>query len=181
MVGLGITMEDMDEMIKMLASAPEEQRRAMVRQRMDMFLSMPEENRVQAMRAMLLSIGKLSPEARKRLIKTRTEVVAGYDNDQRKQLLLSRMKSGMELPREVDTADMQAIEQVLPELPEDLRTNFIGTRQELMKAMGVSTATPAPQSGGRPVHHGQPMKLKGVFQKRFVCETCGFVQPVVRG
>lgn len=171
-------MEDMDEMIKMLANAPEEQRRAMVRQRMDMFLSMPEENRGQAMRGMLLSIGKLSPDARTRLIRTRTEVVAGYPDAERKQLLQSRMKAGMGLPRDVDAADMQTIERVLPELPESLRSNFIKSRQELMKAMGVSMPTPAPASGGPPVHHGRPMELRGLFRKRYVCDQCGAVQPV---
>ncbi len=174
-------MEDMDQMVRMLANAPEEQRRAMVRQRMDMFLSMPEENRVLGMRGMLLSIGKLPADAKTRLIKTRTEVVAAYPDAERKQLLQARMKAGMGLPREVDTADMQAIEQVLPQLPEDLRKNFMGTKQELMKAMGVSMPPPVPAAGGQPVHHGQPMKLQGIFRKRYVCETCGFVQPATRG
>lgn len=174
-------MEDMDEMIKMLANAPDEQRRAMVRQRMDMFLSMPEENRIQGMRGMLLSIGKLSSDAKRRLIRTRTEVVAGYPDEQREQLLLARMKAGMGLPKDVDTADLQTIEQVLPELPDDLRTSFVRTKQELMKAMGISMPTPTPAGGGPPVHHGQPMKLQGFFRKRYVCETCGFAQPVTRG
>ncbi len=173
-------MEDMDEMIKMLANAPEEQRRAMVRQRMDMFLSMPEENRVQGMRGMLLSIGKLSPDAKTRLIKTRTEVVASYPDPERKQLLQARMKAGMGLPKDVDTADMQAIERVLPQLPENLRANFVRTKQEFMKAMGVSMPSPA-AAGGPPIHHGQPMELQGFFRKRYVCEICGAVQPATRG
>ncbi len=173
-------MDDMDEMIKMLANAPEEQRRAMVRQRMDMFLSMPEENRVQGMRGMLLSIGKLSPDAKARLIKTRTEVVASYADAERKLLLQTRMKAGMGLPKDVDTADMQTLEKVLPSLPENLRTNFLKTKQELMKAMGVSMPSPAPPRGGPPVHHGRPMELRGIFRKRYVCETCGAVQSVTR-
>ncbi len=170
-------MEDMDEMIKMLANAPEEQRRAMVRQRMDMFLSMPEENRVQGMRGMLLSIGKLSTDAKTRLIKTRTEVVASYPDEPRKQLLQARMKAGMGLPKDVDSADMQTIERVLPELPENLRANFMKTRQELMKGMGVSMPAPAAPGGGPPVHHGRPMQLRGVFRKRYVCDQCGAEQP----
>ncbi len=169
-------MEDMDEMIKMLANAPEEQRRAMVRQRMEMFLSMPEENRVQGMRGMLLSIGKLGPEARTRLIRTRTEVVASYPEAERKQLLQARMKAGMGLPKDVDTADMQTIERVLPDLPENLRTNFMKTKQDLMKTMGVSMPAPA-AAGGPPVHHGRPMELRGFFRKRYVCNQCGAVQP----
>ncbi len=170
-------MEDMDEMIKMLANAPEEQRRAMVRQRMDMFLSMPEENRVQGMRGMLLSIGKLSPDAKTRLIKTRTEVVASYPDPERKHLLQARMKAGMGLPKDVDTADMQAIERVLQDLPENLRSNFMKTRQELMKAMGVTKPVPAVASVGPPTHHGRPMELRGFFRKRYVCDQCGAEQP----
>ncbi len=171
-------MEDMDAMVKMLANAPEEQRRAMVRQRMDMFLSMPDENRVQGMRGMLLSIGKLSTDAKTRLIKTRTEVVASYPDAERKILLQSRMKAGMGLPKDVDTADMQTLERVLPELPENLRSNFLKTKQELMKAMGVSMPAPAPASGGVPVHHGRPMQLRGFFRKRYVCDQCGAELPV---
>lgn len=173
-------MEDMDEMIRMLANAPEEQRRAMVRQRMDMFLSMPEENRVQGMQGMLLSIGKLSPDAKTRLIKTRTEVVASYPYEERKQLLQARMKAGMGLPKDVDTADMRAIERVLPQLQENLRANFVKTKQELMKAMGVSMPASA-GAGGPPVHHGRPMELRGFFRKRYVCDACGAVQPAREG
>lgn len=169
-------MEDMDAMVKMLANAPEEQRRAMVRQRMDMFLSMPEDNRVQGMRGMILSIGKLAPDEKTRLIKTRTEVVAAYPDEQRKLLLQSRMKAGMGIPKDVDMADMQTVERVLPELSESLRTNFMKTRQELMKAMGVSMPSAA-SAGGPPVHHGRPMALRGFFQKRYVCDQCGAVQP----
>lgn len=170
-------MEDMDAMVKMLANAPEEQQQAMVRQRMDMFLSMPEENRVQAMRGMLLSIGKLSSEEKTGLIRTRTAVIASYPDAERTQLLSARMKAGMGLPKDVDVSDMQTIERVLPELSEDLRKNFMKTKQELMKAMGVSMPTPAPAEGGVPIHHGRPMELRGVFRKRFVCAECGAVQP----
>lgn len=169
-------MEDMDAMVKMLANAPEEQRRMMVRQRMDMFLSMPEENRVQGMRGMLMSIGKLSSDERTRLIKTRTEVVASYPDDQRAQLLQARMKAGMGLPKDVDTADMQTIERVLPELPENLRSSFMRTRQELMKAMGGAMPMGAAM-GGPPTHHGRPMALRGVFRKKYVCSECGHTEP----
>lgn len=129
---------------------------------------------------MLLSIGKLSPDAKTRLIKTRTEIVASYPDPERKQLLQARMKAGMGLPKDVDTADMQTIERVLPQLPENLRANFVNTKQELMKAMGVSMPSPA-AGGGPPVHHGRPMELRGFFRKRYVCDVCGAVQPAPRG
>lgn len=168
-------MEDMDQMVKMLANAPEEQRRAMVRQRMDMFLSMPEPNRVQGMQGMIQSIGKLSADERTRLIKTRTEIVASYPDAERKLLLQSRMKAGMGLPKELDATDMQTTERALPGLSEDLRSNFMKTKQELMKAMGVSMPQAAP--GGAPVHHGRPMALRGFFRKRYECSECGAIQP----
>lgn len=170
-------MEDMDGMIKMLANAPEEQRRVMVRQRMDMFVSMPEENRIQGMRGMLLSIGKLSPAEKRRVIKTRTEVVASYPDEERKVLLQSRMKAGMGIPKDVDVSDMQTIEQVLPDLPQDLRSNFMKTKQELMQGMGVSTPSLASAAGGPPVHHGQRMQLRGIFRKRYECGVCGATHP----
>ena len=171
-------MEDMDQMVKMLANAPEEQRRVMVKQRMDMFLSMPEDNRIQGMKGMLASIGKLNAEEKRRLIKTRTEVVASYPEEQRKTLLVSRVKAGMQLPRDVDAADMSTIQAVLPELPENLRSNFMATQQALMKSMGISTPAPAPASrGGVPVHHDRPMELRGFFQKRYECSVCGHTQP----
>ncbi len=169
-------MEEMDQMVKMLANAPEEQRRAMVKQRMDMFLSMPEENRIQGMRGMLSSIGKLNAEEKKRIIKTRTEIVASYPDEQRKTLLVSRMKAGMQLPKDVDESDMKTIKEVLPELPENLRANFMATQQDLMKSMGVSAPAP-PSASGIPTHHNRPMEKRGVFAKRWVCGTCGYTQP----
>jgi hypothetical protein len=175
----------MDAIVKMLAEAPEEQRRAMVRQRMDMFLSMPEENRVQGMRGMLLSISKLSPDAKERFIKTRTEVIANYPDAERKQLLQSRMKAGMGLPKEVDSGDMQMLERVLPGLPENLRSNFMKTKEDLMKAMGGAApmggmATGDIATGGPPSHHGRPMEVHGVLRKRYVCSQCGAEAPFER-
>ncbi len=167
-------------MVKMLADAPEDQRRAMVRQRMDMFLSMPEENRVQGMRGMLLSISKLSPDAKERFIKTRTEVVAGYPDAQRKQLLQSRMKAGMGLPKEIDTVDMQMLERVLPGLPENLRSNFMKTKEELMKATGGAMPMGGMAAGGPPSHHGRPMDVRGVLRKRYVCSECGAEAPFAK-
>ncbi len=168
-------MEEMDQMVKMLANAPEEQRRAMVKQRMEMFLSMPEDNRIQGMKGMVSSIGKLNADEKRRLIKTRTEVVASYPDEPRKVLLVSRMKAGMQLPKDVDESDMKTIKEVLPELPENLRANFMATQQDLMKSMGVSM--PAPAAVGTPVHHGRPMEKRGFFSKRYVCSVCGLAQP----
>lgn len=170
-------MDDMDQMVKMLATAPEEQRRAMVRQRLEMFLSMPAEKRVEGMRGMLRSIGKLSPTEKTRLIKTRTEIVASLPPAERRELLQARIKAGMGLPKDVDEADMKTIEAVLPELPAELRNNFLTTRQELMKARGVSIPS-APPAGGPPSHHGRPMSLQGFFRKRYVCEVCGTIEPL---
>lgn len=126
-------MEDLEQMVKMLANAPEDQRKAMLQQRIDMFLGMPEEMRVNAMMGMVSSIAKLSPEESRRLIRTRTAVVAAYTDEQRTVLLSSRMKAGAQLPPEVHMKDMETVEAIVPELPANLRANITKTLQELKK------------------------------------------------
>lgn len=125
--------EDMDQIVRMLAGLPENERKGMIQQRMEMFLNMPEEMRINGMKGMVSSINKLSPEESRRVILTRTSVVAAYPDEQRKILLASRMKAGAQLPHEVHTADMKTMEAIMPELSPELRANFMKTQQELMK------------------------------------------------
>lgn len=171
-------MEDMSAMVKMLAGAPEEQRRQMLAQRIEMFGSMPENQRVQGMVGMMTAINRLNPVEQRTVIKTRTAIVAGLPESKRKVILQSRMKAAMQVPKAVNDADMQVIQSVLPELPADLRQNFTGTQQEVMKAMGGGAMPGAgPARGGVPTHHDRPMALKGVFRKKYVCSVCGYTRP----
>lgn len=52
-------MNEMDDMIKMLADAPEEQRKSMLTQRLKMIVGQPDEQRVKSIAGLVSSISKL--------------------------------------------------------------------------------------------------------------------------
>lgn len=167
----------MEDMIKMLAQAPPEQRTAMMKERMQMFLEMQEEKRVEAIAGLVKALGDLKPAQREELIKGRTMLMASFPEKERTQLAAARMKAGQKLPKAVHESDMQITQKVAMELPDDLKKNFAQTMEKLQKEMGATMPAPAAKAGGPPTHHDRPMVRKGVFQKNWVCQVCGYKVP----
>lgn len=132
----GMSMEggSMDDMVRMLATVSEDQRKTMMKGRIQMFLSMPEEQRQLAIRGMLTALNKLPSDQKKHMIRTRTEIIGELAEDQRRTIMKSRMATMRNL-REIDMADMQAVEQVMMEVPEGPRMAFMRTMKELKESM----------------------------------------------
>jgi hypothetical protein len=127
-------------MMRLLADAPADQRKMMVKSRIEMFLSSDETHRRAGMKDMVLALSRLSPDQRKRLVSTRSLVIAELPPDKRDTVMASRVALAMELPAEVHKADMQAVMETLPEIPENLRQSFVDSMKKAMEAAGV----PAP-------------------------------------
>ncbi len=131
----GMAMEgSMDDMVRMLANAPEAERKSMVRSRLQMFLGMPENQRQMAIKGMITSLHKLPPDQKRRMLKTRTEVIGELSEDQRRTIMKSRMM-GMNDNQDINMADMQATEQVMAEVPDGPRMAFMRTMKELKESM----------------------------------------------
>lgn len=135
MGGKGMAMEgSMDDMVRMLASAPEGERKTMVKSRLQMFLGMPEEQRQMGIKGMITALHKLPPDQKRRMLKTRTEVIGEFAEEQRRTIMKSRMMAMKDLP-DVNMTDMQGTEQVMMEVPEGPRMAFMRTMQELKESM----------------------------------------------
>ncbi|MHA2280435.1 MAG: hypothetical protein ACXAC5_06260 [Promethearchaeota archaeon] len=52
-------MSDIEDMVKMLADAPEEQRKKMITERLKMIASQPEDQRIKAVAGIVLAVSKL--------------------------------------------------------------------------------------------------------------------------
>lgn len=141
----------MEDMMRMLADAPEEQRKAMMKSRLEMVAAMPEDQRLGAMSEMISAIAKFSDEKRKKMISTRNRIVAEFPASTRDTIMQARVKLAMKLPKDVNEKDMMTMMQTLSELPDDLKMNFMSSMKHQFEEAGMSMpsmpgmAMPAPQ------------------------------------
>lgn len=128
----------MEDMMRMLADAPEEQRKNMMKSRLEMVAAMPEDQRLNAMSEMISAIAKFSEDKRKKMIASRNRIIAEFQPATRDSIMKARVKLAMKLPKEVNETDMMTMMQLLPELPEDLRMTFMNSMKHHMEEAGMS-------------------------------------------
>lgn len=170
----------LEDMMKMLGKAPAKERKAMVQQRLEMFLEMPDQKRIESIKELITALSKLPDKQRKAVIQTRTEVMASFPTEQRAKLFKSRMMAGQQVPPEIHETDMKITEESVPKLSANLRKNFMETKEALMKAMPAmapAAKMAPPAKPGIPTHHDRPMAKKGWFTKNYVCQVCGHKIP----
>jgi len=133
----------MEEMMKFLADAPAEQRKIMIKSRIEMFLSADETNRRNGMREMITALSKLKPEQRRRLVAARSLAIAELLPDKQQTIMASRAALAKELPPEVNGADMTAVMETLSEIPAGQRLTFMDSMKKAMEAAGMQLPTQA--------------------------------------
>ena len=168
----------MEDMIKMMADAPEEERKQMMTDRLKMFAAMPEDQRVESISQLVTGFSKLPPEQREQLIAGRTMIVANLSEDERKAVMVGRMKAGMKVGAEIHESDMALTEKAAMGLPDDQKMAFMASMDAAKSEMGAMMEKPAAPAAaaGAPEHHGKPMQLKGLLSKKYVCSVCGYKQ-----
>ncbi len=132
--GMGMGSGSMDDMVRMLATSPEDQRKSMITARLQMFVGMPEDQRQMSIKGLMTAISKLPSDQKRRFIRTRNEVIGELSEDQRMTIMKSRM-AAMKDARDIDMADMQITEQVMPEIPEGPRMAFARSIKALKESM----------------------------------------------
>lgn len=126
----------MSSMVEMLAKAPEEQRRTMIKSKLSSFAQQQETDRAAGMKAMLLAIHKLDSDSVKRLTLTRMESLAeDFDPETRRKLMATHMSVLMSLPAENMNAEMKAIFSVMGQCHEGCRMKDMSTMKEIMMSM----------------------------------------------
>lgn len=126
----------MESMVKMLAQAPEQQRREMIKTRLSTFASMGDEERANAMRMMATAIQKLDQESQKRLTYTRLEALAeDFDDATRKKLMGTHMTALMGLTKEQMMSDLNTMISAMGQCHEGCKMKDMHTMRELMMEM----------------------------------------------
>ncbi len=167
----------MDDMIRMMAEAPEEEQRQMMTDRLLMFAAMPEDQRVNSISQLITGFSKLPLDQREKLIAGRTQIIAKLPEAERKAVLVGRMKAGAKVGPWIHDSDMELTNKAAQSLPDDKRTAFLASMEEVQAELGSAMKSPAaPAAMCVPEHHGKPMELKGLLGKKYVCSVCGFKQ-----
>ena len=122
---------DMTQMVRMLAAAPEEQRSAMLGDRMAVFAEQEESMRRTTMKAMLVAALELSSEEYQKIAHSRFKALSTFDDETRVILMQSHAAVVKELPAEMGDKEKAAMTQIVSALPGDKRTQMMAMMQKL--------------------------------------------------
>ncbi|MHA2163675.1 MAG: hypothetical protein ACXAEB_14105 [Candidatus Thorarchaeota archaeon] len=130
-------MSEVYDMVKMLADAPEEQRKTMVTERLKMIAGQPEEQRVQGVKGIVLAGAKLPKKKMMGFIKTRTEAMAELPPDSKGPIMVARVKAGKDLPEDVNMQDMKLIMMTISEWPPEKAKMFKENLAKVFSDLGM--------------------------------------------
>ncbi len=128
---------NMDDMIRMLADAPEDQRKTMLSERIKMIAAQTEPQRVEAVKDILIGVSKLDSKKRKDFVRTRTNLIVEAPADMRKTIQQARIKAGGLVPEDVNQSDMMAILEVCQEWPAQKHQMFLQNLGSSFKELGM--------------------------------------------
>ena len=130
-------MSEMDEMVKMLSDAPEEQRKSMLTQRLKMLAGQPEEQLVKSLAGLITAVNNLKPKKMKPFIATRTKVIMGMDKDDAEKLLTARLKAAKVVEDQVHKTDFMTTMEVAKEMGEEKFKMFSGMIKLIAEKHGM--------------------------------------------
>jgi uncharacterized protein YbjQ (UPF0145 family) len=136
-------MMDMKSMVGALATMPDDQRKAMMQERLSMFAEMTEDQRRAAMAQMMEAAAGLPDDKLRKILKTRTELLLAFPTDKRNTLMETHMALMQGMPPERAMREMKIIESIVPELPL-LQQQMLKMMLENMTKMMVPSGTPSP-------------------------------------
>jgi hypothetical protein len=127
----------MEDMIKMLADAPEEQRLQMVSERVKMIAGQPDEQRVQSVKGMVIAISKLDEKKKGPFHGTRIKAIMSLSPEERMAMMVARAKASPELPESVDKEDTMYVFKTVKQYPEENQQAFIGALKKAFDTAGI--------------------------------------------
>ncbi len=120
------------EMLSEMAGMPDSMRKQMMRGRLEQLLALPDERRLPALRGLIAAFHdrKIKESDREKLVATRIEVIGEFPEEKRRGIMVARTQAMKEDP-DLDKADMELIERVMPQVPADARKAFMETMSKL--------------------------------------------------
>ncbi len=115
-------------MMKILAGMPHMMRKPMMKGRINQLLSLSEDKRQESIRDMIGAFHskQVKPKAQESLVATRVEIVGELPEEKRRTIINSRTEALKVVP-ELDKADQQIQERILPKVPQNARQAFLKT------------------------------------------------------
>lgn len=127
----------MEDMIKMIADAPEEQRLQMVTERVKMIAGQPDEQRVQSVKGMVIAISKLDDKKKAPFHGVRIKAIMSLSPEERMALMVARAKAVPELSEDVDKEDTKYVFQTVKQYPEDKQQTFMAGLKKAFDTAGI--------------------------------------------
>jgi len=121
----------MDQMVRMLASAPEQQRVAMLNDRLAVFADQEQGPREDKMRGMLVAALKLPDDEYQKIAAARFEALQSFPSDTQMMMMKSHATVVKALPDEQRAKEMSAMQKIVSGLPEDRRAQMMAMMQNL--------------------------------------------------
>lgn len=131
-------MSDIEDMVKMLADAPEEQRKKMITERLKIIASQPEDQRIKSVTGIVLAGSKLKKKKWASFVNTRTVALTELSPEEGKSLMIARVKAGKSLPEDVNMKDFQLIHEATLDWPEQKREIFSKKLGAVFDELGMS-------------------------------------------
>ncbi|MBI3733593.1 MAG: hypothetical protein HY259_09080 [Chloroflexi bacterium] len=119
-------------MVKALAGLPDDKRQTMMTDRLTMFAEMADAERKSAMSQMMAATETLPDVDKKKLLRTRFEVLAAFAPDRQMKLMGTHMGLLQEKGQSAMMQEMQLTQAVMP----DLSANAKAVVKQMMESMG---------------------------------------------
>lgn len=131
-------MDDTIMKMTMIADAPEEQRRPMMKARIETLVSKPKDQRLTDMGEMVTVGARMNDGRRKKMIRARNFAIAELPDDQRSKIMATRIALAKTLPGEIHKLDMKIMIEAIFEMTADFQTRFRQTLKEQLQAAHMS-------------------------------------------
>lgn len=130
-------MSDIEDMVKMLADAPEEQRKKMITERLKTIASQPEEQRIKSVAGIVLAGSKLKKKKWASFVATRTLVMTELPFEEGDAVMHARVKASKTLPEDVNMNDFQLIHEAAIKWPEEKQKKFGKYLKGIFEELGM--------------------------------------------
>ncbi|MHA2203911.1 MAG: hypothetical protein ACW991_09495 [Candidatus Hodarchaeales archaeon] len=127
----------MEDMIKMIADAPDEQRLQMVTERVKMIAGQPDDQRVQSVKGMVVAISKLDDKKKGPFHNTRMKAIMSLSPKERSAMMHARARAVHELPEDIDKEDTKYVMEFVKHIPEEKQKAFMTALKQAFDSAGV--------------------------------------------
>ncbi len=121
----------MDQMVRMMAKAPEDQRSSMLGDRVAVFAGQDQSTRERGMKSMLVAALELPKDDYQKIAASRFKAMSALAAETQMSLMKSHAAVVKSLPADQQQKEMKAMKQIVSSLPEDKRVQVVSMMENL--------------------------------------------------